>query len=220
MKPSRSPFEVVLFDVGGVLVQLQSVDSMQQLAGIDSREETVRRWLECRWVRAFECGRCSAADFASGMVDTWHLSISPDRFLTGFATWPRALEPGAEALVASVRAQVTVGCLSNTNVLHWRELQRRWQLHDWFDRCLLSHQLGLMKPDSALFTKVVDTVGCAPGRILLLDDSDHNVVGARSAGLSARMVRGTLEAAAALTEAGVLRAAPEGHDREQQPRAR
>ena len=51
--------DIVLFDLGGVLVDLGGVASMKDLAGIDDEEEIWQRWLTCRWVRGFERGECT-----------------------------------------------------------------------------------------------------------------------------------------------------------------
>ncbi|HEU5116591.1 MAG TPA: hypothetical protein VFT74_07935, partial [Isosphaeraceae bacterium] len=51
--------ELVLFDLGGVLIEVPGVEAMIDLTGIDSAEEVWRRWLSCRWVRRFESGGCS-----------------------------------------------------------------------------------------------------------------------------------------------------------------
>jgi hypothetical protein len=58
--------EMVLFDFGGVLVELRRPVAVRESAGIESDAELWRRWLTCRWARAFESGQCSDVDFAHG----------------------------------------------------------------------------------------------------------------------------------------------------------
>ena len=135
--------DFVLFDLGGVLVRLGGVVAMQRLAGMTTEEEVWRRWLTCPWVRRFERGKCGPDEFATGLVAEWGLPIEPDGFLTQFRTWPEALFPGAEELVNEVRSQIPVGCLSNTNIVHWADQDSLWGLGKMFDVCFLSHQLGL-----------------------------------------------------------------------------
>jgi len=60
-------YDIVLFDLGGVLVRLGGVDAMRVLSGIDGEDEIWRRWLTSRWVRDFERGRCSPDAFAEGL---------------------------------------------------------------------------------------------------------------------------------------------------------
>ena len=43
--------EVVLFDLGGVLVELGGMGDMATFAAEENEEEIWRRWLSCPWVR-------------------------------------------------------------------------------------------------------------------------------------------------------------------------
>ena len=197
--------EVVLFDLGGVLVEVAGVGAMRKLAGVDSDEELWRRWLSCDWVRAFERGQCSPEEFASGVVGDWQLDIDPREFLTAFAAWPTGPYEGAEDLVEEVAAiGAMLGCLSNTNSLHWDSQFARWPLLQRFDHYFLSFSLAMVKPDREIFDHVASTLDMEPGRVLFLDDNLMNVEGARAAGFQAAQARGVGEARRALTAAGLL----------------
>ncbi len=206
MSASPQAIDLVVFDLGGVLVRLGGIDDMRRLSGIASPEEIIRRWLECRWVRRYESGRCSAGEFAAGVVADWQLPIDAPSFLERFRGWPEALYDGAMELVDEVRAVCAVACLSNTNALHWEVLVDRWDLGSHFDAALLSHDIGMVKPDVAAFRHAASLLERPATRILLLDDSRLNVEGARAAGMHARLVRGPEEARDALVQAGVLAA--------------
>ena len=212
----RRSYDVVLFDLGGVLVRLGGVPQMQELSGIDSEDELWARWLSCPWVRSFERGRCTADDFAAGVIDEWGLGVTAEAFLDRFRSWPEALFEGAVELVDEVRGRFRVGCLSNTNQLHWAEQSSRWGLAELFDVAFLSYELDLVKPDREIFTHVTAALGSPAGRILFLDDNAVNVEQARSVGLDGAVVRGTAEARSALIERGVLSdraSGPSGVDR-------
>ena len=198
------PIEVVLFDLGGVLIDFRGVEPMKELAGIAHDDELWRRWLSCRWVRSFERGDCSADEFATGVVDDWDLALEPRAFLDAFRSWPGGPLPGADTLVEQVRRAVPAGCLSNTNALHWEEQFARWPILDAFEYRFLSFELGIVKPDRALFDRVAELLPAAPGRVLFLDDNAINVEGASAAGFVAMQVRGVDDARDALVATGVL----------------
>src|SRR5271163_530084 len=65
--------EMVLFDLGGVLIQTGGVGPMRALSGMESDEALWARWLGCRWVRRFEAGACTPEEFAAGVVADWEL---------------------------------------------------------------------------------------------------------------------------------------------------
>ena len=143
---SNPVIEVVLFDLGGVLVDFGGVGLLRGLSKVDDETELWRRWLASPWVRSFESGQCSAEDFANGVVEEWGLALSPDSFLEAFSGSPAGLLSGAVDLVTAVKETVVVGCLSNTNALHWEGHAARWPLLETFDFRFLSFELGLVKP--------------------------------------------------------------------------
>jgi putative hydrolase of the HAD superfamily len=196
--------DLVLFDLGGVLIEVSGVRAMLELTGIKSEEDLWRRWLTCRWVRRFESGGCSAAEFAAGVVADWQLELSPAAFLEAFEDWPSGPLPGAAELVAQTRANVATGCFSNTNALHWHGHIAAWPLAGLFDHRFLSFELGVLKPDTAAFRQVAESLEVPAGRVLFLDDNAVNVAGAAAAGFQAARAAGVAEARQRLAEAAVL----------------
>jgi glucose-1-phosphatase len=197
--------ELVLFDLGGVLVRFVGLSAMQELAGVGSEEYVRARWLACPWVRRFQRGQCRTEDFAAGVVSDWDLAISPAEFLERFRWWPEALFDGAVDLVRTVRrAERRVGCLSNTNVVHWEQLGRSWGLDELFDVVFLSHEMGLVKPDPEVFEHVSSVAGCISEQVVFLDDDAVNVDQARGMGFQARKVNGVDQARTTLVDLGVL----------------
>lgn len=197
--------DLVLFDLGGVLIDFRGVEPMKALSGIESDDELWERWLTCEWVRRFERGQCEPADFAAGMVDDWQLTITPDDFIEQFATWPGGPLAGADELVDETRAAVVIGCLSNTNALHTDLNFLRFPLFEKFEHRLLSHELGVLKPDREVFDRVAELLPVPRERVLFLDDNRLNVDGAIEAGFRAVRTQGVDEARAALVASGVLR---------------
>jgi glucose-1-phosphatase len=198
------PVDLVLFDLGGVLIELPGVHAMMELTGINSEQELWRRWLTCRWVRRFESGGCSETEFAAGVVADWQLDLSAAAFLQAFRDWPAGPLPGAAELVTQTRASVTTGCFSNTNALHWHDHIAGWPLTGLFDHRFLSFELGLLKPDIAAFAHVAGLLEVPAGRVLFLDDNAVNVAGAAAAGFQAARAAGVEQARQRLIEAAVL----------------
>jgi HAD superfamily hydrolase (TIGR01509 family) len=196
---------LVLFDLGGVLIELGGVEHFGQLIGEHDEAEIWRTWLSSTWVRSYERGFCSREDFASGMREEHGLELAEHDFLELFLSWPRGLFPGAEELVASLAPGVGTACLSNTNELHWNEQQDAQVLHRLFETRFLSHELGLVKPDREIFDHVLSDLGLSGREVLFLDDNEINVDGAREVGLDAQVVKGVGAVRALLSERGLLR---------------
>ena len=177
---------------------------MRELSGIVSDEALWSRWLDCRWVRRFEAGRCTPEEFAAGVVADWELHLDPAAFLAAFGGWPEPPYAGALELVTAVQATVPAGFLSNMNSFQWATNYEAIPLAEAFDFRFLSFELGLVKPDAAIFDAVAARLPVPRDRVLFLDDNAVNVEGAEGAGFVARHVRGVDGARDALVAAGVL----------------
>jgi glucose-1-phosphatase len=196
--------DLVLFDLGGVLIRPGGVASMRALSGIDSDDALWTRWLSCPWVRRFEAGQCTPEEFAAGMVTDWELELEPAAFLEEFGRWPEPPFEGAAELVHQVQTRVPAAFLSNMNSFQWETNYEGIALIEAFDFRFLSFELGLVKPDAAVFAAVAASLPVAHHRVLFLDDNAVNVEAAEAAGFAAVHVRGLHAARDALSAAGVL----------------
>ena len=111
--------DAILFDLGGVLIELAGVERMLAWSpSLGTTEELWRRWLGSPAVRGYETGRTDRAAFADAIIVEFGLPIGRDAFLDEFAWWPKTLHPQAKGLLASLAPHYTLASLSNTNELH------------------------------------------------------------------------------------------------------
>jgi HAD superfamily hydrolase (TIGR01509 family) len=197
--------QVVLFDVGGVLVQLRGVAAMLEWLPHHPTAGTLfRTWLQSPAVREFETGRCDENAFAARVVRELELPVDAAQFLESFVGWPTGLYPGVHELIARIPADCRRALLSNSNSVHWPRVMGELGLGALFEHSFVSHQIGKIKPDRDAFEHVIEAMQCAPDSILFLDDNLPNVEAARSTGMRAARVDGVFGAEQALIEAGVL----------------
>ncbi|MFT7601415.1 MAG: HAD superfamily hydrolase (TIGR01509 family) [Acidimicrobiales bacterium] len=200
--PVETQIEAVVFDMGGVLVELGPLTS---ILGDDAmpEDEFWPIWLASETVRAFEMGRCTAEAFAMGLVADLGLAYDGAELLRRFAAWPQGLFDGAEDLVTELPGVVTA-VLSNTNQLHWESQRDAEVVQTLFDRRYLSYELGLAKPDDGIFEHVIADLGCASEAVVFLDDNQLNVDAARRLGIEAHLTKGVEEARGVLAAVGLL----------------
>src|SRR5215471_13368489 len=205
MTPQQNEIRVVLFDVGGVLVELSGLAML--LSWVPRRmsaEQAINLWLTSPTVRAFETGRMPPEVFVDQVISELALPVSREEFLAAFCTWGQEILPGAVELVQRVPRKYLRATLCNTNSLHWPNLLRRRDLCEAFDHHFASHLTGKIKPDQEAFQHVLATLRCRADEVLFLDDSRLNVDAAKRIGITAFQVKGPLEAEHALRQAGVL----------------
>jgi putative hydrolase of the HAD superfamily len=202
---ARGEIRVLLFDVGGVLVQLGGVTViLEWLGNRMSAEELWRRWLQSAAVRQFETGQIDAWTFAAGVIAEFELPVGPRQFLDSFVGWPTGLYPGTLEMLECIPRRYQRALLSNSNALHWPRVLDEMGLGPAFDNHFVSHLTGRIKPDPAAFEHVLATLGCSAEQVLFLDDIALNVDAARTLGMNAVQVQGLTETRQALIRIGIL----------------
>jgi len=93
------------------------------------------------------------------------------------------------ALVHELRAEgLLLGVLTN-NVLEFRELWRNMMPFDeLFDDVIDSHEVGLRKPNPAIYQLALNRLGASAERTAFLDDVPSNVAAAESVGIRGVLV--------------------------------
>ena len=194
----------IVFDLGGVLVELSGVNTMLRWSALNLNEEGLwQRWLHSPTVRAFETGVINADQFAEQLVVEMQLQVEPQEFLDAFVAWPTGLFDGVPELLTKLRQDFSLACLSNTNALHWPRLMEEMQLASHLDHSFGSHLLGKIKPDHDIYEHLIDKLSVAPNSILFFDDHALNVNAAQSLGIQAVHARGVTEVIEYLRNSGL-----------------
>jgi len=193
--------DTILFDLGGVLVELAGVDQMLAWAPhVPDTQDLWRRWLHSPAVRRYETGHSTRETFAQEIVEEFRLPVDTAEFLAAFTYWPRALYPDATALLDELAPRFRLASVSNTNEIHWRRFRDEWSLDDRFHHNFPSFAVGRLKPDADYFTHVLDALGTRAERVLFVDDNAINVDAAARMGMTARRVVGPAGVRAVLAE--------------------
>jgi putative hydrolase of the HAD superfamily len=201
----RRDIDVVVFDIGGVIVQMRDIATLGPFGGHTESSEIMKLWLDCPHVDAHESGEIDARAFATRMVETYSPGCTPVEFLQRCLDWHLGLFPDVEATIAQIRPGVRIACLSNTSDFSWTHAPACIAAARLFPTQFLSYRLGMMKPDARIFRTVAGSLGVAPKRILFFDDTERHVAGARQVGLQAHRVAGIGEAREILDRKGLLR---------------
>lgn len=195
-------YDVLLFDLGGVLIEVAGQSTMLDWTGLD-RDTLWQKWLASPTVRRFEKGQSSARAFAEQVVTEFGLPIGPTEFLRFFECWPKGLYAGVVELLQSLPDTYHLACLSNTNEIHWPLMRDRFGLGRLLDYAFVSYEIGLVKPDPQTFKHVIRSLGCPAESIAFFDDNAVNVQAAAEHGIDAHLTRGPAELCAKLGSLGI-----------------
>ena len=177
---------VLLFDLAGVLLNFQGIECAREMsAGAVSPEEFGRFWSKSPVADRLYRGQITPEQFALDTVVEWSLNITPSQFLAAFRQWLIGPYDGAFELLAKLRGRYTLACLSNTNILDCERFRHELCLHERFDRCFFSNEIGLRKPDPSCYQHVLRTLNAQNTEVVFFDDSLECIEGARAAGITA-----------------------------------
>lgn len=181
------PLQAILWDIGGVLVRTEDRTPRTRLAkrlgltyaqledtvfnarpGLDAQvgqrtTQEVWHWVADRLRQPREAiPALQEAFFAGDVLDT--------------------------ALVDEIRAlhgQYRTGIITNAFDNARRLIEQEWRIQDAFDHIVISAEVGVMKPDRLIFQLALQGLGVQASQAVFVDDFQHNVDGARQAGLHA-----------------------------------
>jgi FMN phosphatase YigB (HAD superfamily) len=100
-----------------------------------------------------------------------------------------SLDRGSHAVLKAASERVPTYLLSNTNQLHFDFIRQRYAFPHQVRGSILSHEVGLRKPDPAIYRKALELSGTRPGETVFVDDLKANVDSARALGMIAIQFR-------------------------------
>ena len=153
---------------------------------------------------ATQTGAATAGDWAEAVGRALVAEYGPyaDRAAERFFADAGRVDREMVALVAAVREHVTVALLSNATDQLRAHLAHH-ELVDAFDVVFCSAEIGMAKPDVAIFAHAAKVLGVAPEECFFTDDRPENVEGARQAGMHAEVFAGRKPLVGALRALGV-----------------
>ncbi len=92
------------------------------------------------------------------------------------------IQPVVDLLARLKRAGRPLFALSNWSVETFPLMRARYDFLGWFDRLFISGEIGLIKPDEAIFRFFLETIGRRAEECLFIDDSQVNIAAASRLG--------------------------------------
>jgi epoxide hydrolase-like predicted phosphatase len=159
-------------------------------------------------ISRFETGHLSATEFSAGLAETLAdragVPVEAEGLLARLFS---GLEPDhamLDAVLHARRAGVRTGLLSNS----WGDMgYPRDRFGELFDAVVISGEVGLRKPDPAIFVLAADRLGIPPAECAFVDDLEANVAAARHLGMAGVVHRRAEETLPELAELLGLEAA-------------
>ena len=198
---------VIVFDFGNVIGFSSRRRAAEQLAAYGPPgvpiDELLRFIFFTDLEPAFESGRFTGAHLLDQLRQQFGLVGTDEQLGVAHADMFTPNEAVCD-LVPRLAGRYTLALLSNTNELHYRQFRRQFaDVLDRFDRLFVSHEIGLRKPNPAIYRHVSDWANVAPAECVFIDDLPENVEAARACGWEGIVYRVEGDLAAELRALGV-----------------
>jgi len=201
------PFDVILFDVGGVLLT-NCWDQRERAAVIGHFQLDLVAFeaLHIDYYDAWERASISLTEYLDATIFYEPRSFSRDEFFAFMLTQSKPQPDGALGILSGLAAsnQYLLGALNNeareTNEYRFDH----FGLRKFFKIALSSCYLGLRKPELAIYWRALDILGRPAERVLFIDDRPENVAGAVATGMKAIRFEGVEALRRELASLGVI----------------
>jgi glucose-1-phosphatase len=187
----QKAYKAVLFDLGGVLIDIDyyATERAFESLGVSDFKERYSQLAQNELFNRFECGEISPQHFVNLLLPYTQSGTTPNQVVAAWNAMLGAFPTEKLKLIEHLEKTTPLFMLSNTNELHWIEVERAWRkvsdepLQHFFKKIYLSHEIGQRKPHPETFEWVCQQMGFEPAEVLFIDDTPQHIEGAIKAGL-------------------------------------
>lgn len=199
-------YSVIVFDLGNVLIPFDYSIML-------SRLDTVKEGLGKRFMdnyklnyaihRSFERGDLKEDDFLEIMMQSCEGAIDKDTFCRYYSEiFTENYE--VTALLPVLKKRFKLILLSNTNRIHREYGYKHYEFLKYFDKLVLSHETGAVKPEPEIYKAVENFTGLPSEEHIFIDDVADYAEGARKMGWDAIQFLNPLQLKQGFKSRGIL----------------
>ncbi len=174
----------LIFDFGDVFINLDKTATareLQKLGGTTFSKSMMQQNI------AYEKGLLSTEDFLNFYQQEF-IQATPQQLTSAWNAVLLDFPPNRLSFIQDLAhtQEYRLFLLSNTNALHIQYLREKLSFFDHFKKCFeqfyLSHEIYMRKPDSSIYTFVLQENQLNPEETLFIDDTKENILAAQKMG--------------------------------------
>lgn len=185
----------IIFDLGDVIINIDPPRSIAAFAKRTSRQanDTANDFLTHGFFAKYERGELTEEQFYDWIKEALPYPFGFQHFADDWNVLLLDIPPQRLSLLQQLRKKYKLFLLSNTNDTHIRAVNKLLAgqhgtpggLSAFFDKVYLSYKMGLIKPDPAIYRKVLSDSCLKAEETLFFDDNADNIAAARTTGIQA-----------------------------------
>ncbi|MES2704030.1 MAG: HAD family phosphatase [Bacteroidota bacterium] len=181
----------IIFDLGGVILNIDYALTEKAFidAGIGNFGELYSQLQQSDLFDRWETGAMGREEFVAALQKV-HPAITTEQVWKAWNAMLLDFPLRRLQILQQLRIYYDLFLLSNTNEVHEEMFNNiLMQAHGmpnigvFFDKVYLSHRVGMRKPMTAIFQRVLDENQLNPEHTLFIDDSPQHIAAAKECGL-------------------------------------
>ncbi len=165
-------YSAIVFDLGKVLIPFdytRSIDKLNQIEnGLGDRFIEFYK-SNYYYHRDFERGKISENDFVNRVLEIIDHKIDAETFKKYYADI-FSLNEDMVSLLPELKKNYKLFLLSNTDSIHQKYGWQKYDFLKYFDKLILSHETGSVKPEEKIYREVEKASGFSSEQHFYIDD--------------------------------------------------
>ncbi|MFN3850564.1 MAG: HAD family hydrolase [Spirosomataceae bacterium] len=189
-------FKAVVFDFGNVIINIDIPRTFQAFAELTSKPvKSIEKLIaDNQLFQRYETGKFTDDEFREVVRQTLGFPLSDREIDDAWNALLLHIPSERIELISEIRKKYPIYLLSNTNNIHIEKSNQyikkefNQTLDGLFDKLYLSYEMGLWKPEKAIYRAVLDDLKLQPNDVLFLDDNKANIESAKEMGIQTILV--------------------------------
>ncbi len=172
----------IIFDFGGVIININpqlTIDEFksEKYKGLEKAAELFREEL---FFEELEKGNINEDEFYQTINSFLLIKKDETEIKESFNKLLLDIPENNVDIVKSLESNYRIFLLSNTNIIHYNNYSAKFseqfgdELRNLFEKAYFSHEIGMRKPDTKIFQKVIEDNNLIPEETLFVDDLIEN----------------------------------------------
>ena len=187
----------LIFDLGGVIVDLDLPKCIQNFKdlGLENIEQYLSNFGQKDFFMQFEKGQIGIPEFRNEIRKLAGIELTDAQIDEAWCSFLTQIPVEKLHLLSELKKKYRLLMLSNTNPLHIEtavavEFSKTGKtMQDFFDKCYLSYEMGMVKPDVEIFEALLADAQVKAEECLFLDDGKKNIDTAAALGIQTYWVK-------------------------------
>ena len=189
----ESMIKAVIFDIGGVLVNLnmdRCLRAFKERAGFEDIEEYLDMYHQRGFIKDLESGESTEEQFYASALSHCRPGTTAKTVAECFCEFLDGVNDEKIELINRLKGHYDLYLLSNNNPISMRDIAELFKslgipFEETFKDLFISSEMKMLKPSAEIYREVIRRTGLQPGEILFIDDSMKNIDAALAQGIRA-----------------------------------